>query len=58
MRLTMDFVKPQTLLILNLCVCQNVSNKVFLTGLEFQTKIPSVSRVCVQGEQQKNTHTL
>ena len=54
----MDFVKPQTLLILNLCVCQNVSNKVFLTGLEFQTKIPSGSRVCVQGEQQKNTHTL
>ena len=36
----------------------NASKKVLLTGPRFQTKIPSGSRVCVQGERQKYVYTL
>ena len=36
-------------------VCQNVSNEVLLAWFKFQTKIPSRSGVCIQGEWQKYT---
>ena len=34
--------------------CGKVSKKVFLVGTKFQAKIPSHSRVFVEGEQQKH----